>query len=383
VKLNKLVLSYGIIWACLGVSSTIYYGNKISDVELIQHILISYALSALIIWAVTAIGSIWRHYLWKRKGYDDVLIFIYPLVIEFSGGTHLNKILTPLDMWTFITPSQYHYNLNHESPWADHLAYKIECNTFWFQIGIFVFIASGSIYFSTIDTVLASFGALLGFVATGFVKDEIYNGKITTLMLLKAGAISEFVLNSTIIYETDVDVFNHMKSYIIEEIDQNWRLNHLRLLTYKFMLIIACAYKKKLDGAILQHIETKVIIPFKLGHLFFDREALEIIKLHMYYCVIHDDDERKVVSLNKLFELTDYKRDDISNRMKDEFERYINIGQNRRINDNPIFKRDLVLIKKDIPYSSFNHYREVVSAAEEALYSKCTIRSKIIGSHFG
>ncbi|MDR0519838.1 MAG: hypothetical protein LBG82_07310 [Clostridiales Family XIII bacterium] len=113
--------------------------------------------------------------------------------------------------------------------------------------------------------------------------------------------------------------------------------------------------------------------------LFSDRESIEVIKLHMYYCVIHSDDSRKKISLCKLQELSANAGYDISKTMADDFERWINIGQNNFINDNPMYKRDLVFIKKDIPYSSFKNYSSAVAAVGKLLHSKCRVRSEVMG----
>jgi hypothetical protein len=382
MKLSKLVLFYGVIWIGISISSAIYYWSTTSDfIELIGFIIISYMFSILIIWVIVSSGSVFRHCLWGNKGYSDMPVFIFPFVIGFNGSKRCHVTIDPMSMWALITPSQYCYDVEKEQPWSGFLAYKTENNTFRFQIGISILIILVSINYFNMNIKIAAFAALLGFIATALVKDEIYNGKITMILLLKDGAILEFVLNNAIVYNLEVNLFNHSKNYIVKERNRSWQLHYLHLLTCKFMLIMACACQEKLNATILHYIETALIRPFQLGRLFFNRETIEIIKLHMYYCIIHDEDKRLFISLNKLFELADRNRNDISEKMKDEFERYINIGQNRRINDNPVFKRDLVLIKKDIPYSNFDLYLETVSKAEKEVYAKCTIRSKIVGSN--
>jgi hypothetical protein len=372
MRVNSIPLIYGVIGAVFGIVIAVYYLE--AERGYLALVMLPFFIAALLYWGVVSLGCLWRHFLWKRNGYGGMPIVIYPVLFEFcQDKIHCSRILDPMGLWMVITPPQYKEN-------DSRLLCSIEKRTIAVQVICLCVVALVGIGFSSAQLLFGCAIASAVWLFNATITDNAYKGIIRLYHLLDDGMEYMFEASRLVIYESaraeDVCQSDAYADRLLAPVPELFRMDYVRLLSIKFLLMERCARCEVMNDKILTYIEDEIIAPFHLGHIFFDREAIEITKLHMYYCMLTSHG-RKSVSMDKLCEIMD--SNDMSQGLHDEFYRIYSIGRYNRISDGPLSGEKIPFVKTDEGFKNFQRYDTIAAVIEERICDICQSQSELLG----
>jgi hypothetical protein len=371
----KLSLIVGLLY---GVGISLFFLNSAdADIEIYSEIIPSIGWALPFAWLLNAFGSIVRHFLWKAKGNKRMSVFIYPLFINFGERTELILNFDPLGAFNIVTPPGYKVIEGTEEKPVCNDVYKIERRTLLFELSLYVAIAAICIFYEKIVLLFALIFFAMIFMVVSCIKDNLYHGQISRVCAIKVGLLSHYWECSAIINGGEVSSMIEVwlpqikspQNYAKET--QGFALSDL--ISLKYLLLMACAKKKTIPFSIMNYIESKIIEPFKLGHLFLDRECIEITKLFMYYGLIYEEPEKVAIATNKFIELMYDESHPMGNAMFSSFEWYVNIVKYRRINMGNRKGKKMKLLSREYPYCQFRVYKNLLSSLETQIMNTCRV----------
>jgi hypothetical protein len=372
MKIGKAFWSFLIAGVIFGVALALYWlTHTNTDAEFNAAVAWSLIAALPCAWLVKSIGNIARRLLWRANGYAKMPLFIYPVFIDFTAGLEPVLNFDPIGFFALVAPPGY----SAKTPVAHTDAYDIEKKTFLIEYFICIIIGVASLLINAFFLLFAIvFFVVISLIVAG-VEDDLYHGQTARIRLLRSGFLPHYLAHTALINGEDttyiLDAWKRGRRDRSNKKDNATAFELIDLISLKYLLLSACARKESLPPGIMDHIESKIIRPLKLGRLFFDRESIEITKLFMYYGLIHAEPDKTAVSVNKFIALT-YDRDrPMGNRQCSDLEWYINIGRIKRFRERNDCGKKMKVLYGDYPYRKVRSYKVLMSALETNLIDIC------------
>jgi hypothetical protein len=364
-----------IVGLIYGVGISLFLLNSSDADEIYSTVMFSICWALPCAWFVSSFGSIARHILWRVKGNKSMPVFIYPLFINFRERTELILNFDPFGNCDIVSPSGYKAFEGAEEKLARHDVYEIEKRTLLLELSLCVAIAAASVFYEKTVLLFALIFFVMIFMVVSCIRDNLYHGQISRARAIKAGLLSHYCERSAIINSGDVSsmiaIWLHQIKYPQDYVREAYGFELSDLISLKYLLLMACANKKEIPSPIMNHIESKIIEPFKFGRFFFDPESIEITKLFMYYGLIHEKADKTVIATDKFIELMYDESIPMGSAMLSSFEWYVNIGKYKRISTSDGRGKKMKLLSKDYPYCKFRSYKALVNDLEAQIKNIC------------
>jgi len=196
MRIDKALWFFLIVGLVYGVGSSLFWlFNTGADADYYSSSVFSIVGALLCAWFVKSVGSIARHILWRTDGYAKMPIFIYPVFIRFTGKIEFALSLDPTGFWSIVTPPGYIDAMEGEST----NVYEIEKRVMIFEVSVCVIIAAIAILSNTFIIVFAIIFFVMIFSVIANIRDNLYHGQISRMLLIKEGFISHYAAHTVII----------------------------------------------------------------------------------------------------------------------------------------------------------------------------------------
>jgi hypothetical protein len=378
MRIDRALWLFLITGGVFGVTIALYWlFHTDTDADFYSAIVWSIVLALPYAWLVKSLGSIVRHLLWKADGWPGMPIFIYPILISCADRYELVLNFDPIGFFAIITPPGYKAFDDGDVVTAQRVIYDRERKTLIFEILICAVIAAIAIFLDIYDC----FFSVILLIAILFIiyctRDNTYHGQIMKISAINSGFVSHYTANAAIINGEDssyiIGAWRHWMKSSLAYVGNMAAFELLDLISLKYLLLIACAKKELLPPKIMDYIESTIIKPLKLGRLFFNREAIEVTKLFMYYGLIHSELDKSTISVNKFIELMRDRDMPIGDGLSSYFDWYISIGLSKRFYERNDRGKKMKLLSKDYPYCKFRSYKALMNDLETQIMNVCQL----------
>jgi hypothetical protein len=336
---------------------------------LISEVLISFGLCALICWLIYVVGSVSRHIMWEKEGYEQMPIFIFPWIILFSETIKIKFAVDPI-LNGIVVPPHLDIACEEDENYAAVTIIRIEKYVLYLEIGIIVAIGAISVF---IHWYCLSFGSLVCigiFFVNARVDDNIWHGQLTIMEKIRNGDFFLYYIKYKFLFDGITKDMVKRFRQLIRAINSEDKQDYFILLIWRFTVASACINNSILDDDDIEYLETHLIHAFRVKRPFFSREQIQLIILYMYYGIINNDIGKTNIAVAELTKFAN-QLNSFSPKAVETFNSYIEIGRNRIIPEKDSFGREVTLIIKDYVYKDFSNYKTVMESIDMAVRARC------------